>query len=178
VVGVLEQWGTGCRPDPFEGWRDGIEYRADEAYLEDGEYLPLHPVPDGLDIDDVPSGWQPAASMPELLIRTHIRILTVEAKMVTEITEEQAKTAGVHVRQRAAEKHSVGGTLCLTCGKRKDQHVGTVDACPGGYGTCFTDLTYRGGFKYMWNSRHPDLPSAGRPWMWMYGTELVKGDRL
>jgi len=33
---VRETWGVGCRPDPYDGWVDGIEYRADEAYLVDG----------------------------------------------------------------------------------------------------------------------------------------------
>ena len=30
---VRETWGVGSRPDPNEGWVDGLEYKADELFL-------------------------------------------------------------------------------------------------------------------------------------------------
>jgi hypothetical protein len=65
---VCEAWGVGCRPCPREGWRDGIEYQADEALLEDErDGLTLYDVavPDDVDLCDYEGkGWQPAEAMP------------------------------------------------------------------------------------------------------------------
>jgi hypothetical protein len=34
----------------------------------------------------------------------------------------------------------------------------------------------REAFRCMWDSHNPDLLWAEKPWVWMFGTELVKGD--
>lgn len=56
---VRETWGVGSRPDPCGGY-DGIEYRADVAWLEEGDDLPCHKVttPDDICLGDYRSGWK------------------------------------------------------------------------------------------------------------------------
>lgn len=64
-----EVWGVGCRPCPFHGWRDGIEYEADEAWLtDDRDLLPLYCVETPEDVclgDYEGGGWKSASLMPE-----------------------------------------------------------------------------------------------------------------
>ena len=70
-----EVWGVGCRPDPFDGCRDGVEYQADEPLLDDGDDLPLNGVelPDGEDLCEWEGkGWQPAETMPEWASRIRL----------------------------------------------------------------------------------------------------------
>ena len=80
-----EEWGTGCRPCPSEGCYDGIEYKADEFYLDDIEDMPLYKVnhPDDICLDDYPegsTGWQPAKLMPEWASRYTIEITDIRVE--------------------------------------------------------------------------------------------------
>ena len=88
---VAEEWGAGSRPDPFEGWRDGIEYRADEAYLDDVELLPLHAVTLPEDVEDLSEwmgeGWQSANTMPQWASRANARLTSVRAERTGDLWE-------------------------------------------------------------------------------------------
>lgn len=70
-----EVWGVGCRPDPFDGCRDGVEYQADESCLDDGDDLTLYSVepPGGEDLCQWEGkGWQAAETMPEWASRIRL----------------------------------------------------------------------------------------------------------
>lgn len=91
-----ETWGTGVRPDPFEGWRDGVEYRADDIGLDERDILPLHPVdaPDGVDLDAYPHHWMSSAQMPRWASRITIIPTEVRACRLQEVTEDDARAMG------------------------------------------------------------------------------------
>jgi hypothetical protein len=94
---VRETWGVGTRPCPHEGWCDGIEYRADEVYLEDGEYLHLHrvKVPDDKDLDDYRGGWKPSIHMPRWASRILLEVTAVRVERLGQISEPDALAEGV-----------------------------------------------------------------------------------
>lgn len=76
---VPETWGTSTRPDQNEGWRDGIEYKADETG-DDRDLLPLYgvEVPDGIDLESYDGGvWYSPAQMPRFAARLFVRVATV-----------------------------------------------------------------------------------------------------
>lgn len=82
-LAIQEKWGAGTRPCPFEGCRDGIEYRADESFIDELEDLPLYPIDDCsvIDLEDYSGkGWQPAHTMPEEFSRLTIRVSGVKAQ--------------------------------------------------------------------------------------------------
>lgn len=93
---VRETWGVGSRPDPFTGCRDGVEYRADEGLLQEGEALPLWSVepPTGVDLDAIRPGWHSSTSMPRWAARLLLDVVAVRVIRLGEITEEVATSAG------------------------------------------------------------------------------------
>lgn len=92
---VRETWGVGCRPDPHDGWRDGIEYRAD---ADGDESLPLHPAPEGLDLGaHAGKGWRPSIHMPRAVARIVLPVLTVGVARPCDITDREAATEGTEL---------------------------------------------------------------------------------
>jgi hypothetical protein len=96
---VRECWGIGTRPDPHDGWVDGVEYRADETYLVDEhDLLPLRSVetPDGVCLDDYAGGgWRSSSQMPRWASRITLEIVGVRIERVQDITEDEASAEGI-----------------------------------------------------------------------------------
>lgn len=95
---VRETWGVGCRPHPMHGWVDGIEYRADVAYLEDHDTLDLYTpkTPDAFEYDSIKPGWHPSIHMPRWASRITLEITDIRVERVRDITEEDARAEGVN----------------------------------------------------------------------------------
>lgn len=98
LIWCRETWGVGCRPDPYQGWRDGLEYRADESFLQhDCDLLPLHFVtpPEGVDLDEYASGWKSPTQMPRWASRLTLRLTAVRVQRVQEISESDCYAEGI-----------------------------------------------------------------------------------
>ena len=109
VLWCRETWGVGTRPDPHTGWRDGIEYRADCAYLDDGDILPLYPVtpPDDIELDSYHPGWHPSIHMPRWACRLLLEVVGVRVERLHDITSEDIIREGISttLREHDAEIH-------------------------------------------------------------------------
>ncbi len=93
---VRETWGIGCRPDPYSGWVDGIEYKADMAYLDDIESLPLRVV-DDQDLEKYESkGWMSPVTMPRWASQITLEITDIRVERLQDITPEDALREGFH----------------------------------------------------------------------------------
>lgn len=117
---VRESWGVGTRPDPFEGWYDGIEYRADEYGLDEHDLLPLHRVnvPDGVDLDAYRGRWHGATEMPLWASRLAFDVLGSRCEQASDMTEESAWAMGVEALDgwfddAALAKRSVAMMACI-----------------------------------------------------------------
>ena len=99
VLWVRETWGVGSRPDPREGFRDGIEYRADEAGLDEHEDLPLYPAPSHIDLSNMHSGWRPSIHMPRWACRLLLEVTDISAARLSAITDDDIRAEGVTPRE-------------------------------------------------------------------------------
>jgi hypothetical protein len=140
---VRETWGVGTRPDPNAGWVEGIEYRADEEYLEtDSQILPLRVIdvmdlPEGVELDSYSSGkWRPSIFMPRWASRLTLEVLDVSIQRLQDISEEDAIAEGF------------------------EQYENDI---PGGM-EFFTATT---AFEQAWKSKYGAESWEANPWVWV-----------
>lgn len=151
---VRECWGVGTRPNPNEGWIDGIEYRADVALL-DGEHdtllLRRVEVPDGVCLGDFASGrWRPSIHMPRWASRILLDVIDVRVERVQDIDEDGARAEGV--RPFFERFTSIGRDQTLTTGERA------------------ADAEHRASFAVTWDEIYGDVDGLlwkDNPWVWV-----------
>lgn len=145
---VRETWGVGCRPCPVEGWVDGIEYRADEAYLDDIDDLPLYTpeAPPDFYADYDKNGWRPSIHMPRWASRIQLRITDVRVERVQEIGLDDCVAEGCPGHY--APSHPDHG---CTDGMMPDEE-----------------------FAQLWNSIHGDDAWERNDWVWVIEFEVVR----
>ena len=97
---VRETWGVGTRPDPSEGWRDGIEYRADDFGLGEHDDLPLHTVevPEGIDLDTYRGKWRPSIHMPRWVSRITLEVTGVRVERLFDCSTADAIAEGIDIQ--------------------------------------------------------------------------------
>lgn len=148
LLWVKETWGKGTRPCPRQGWRDGIEYRADETM---GEELPLYPAPDGADLDKYEQGWRSPRFMPRWASRMTLRLLDVKVQLLHEITDKDAWEEGIEEWDGALDAAAI-------CRAAKVMGCGFEDA--------------RAVYGALWEKmHHKQAPLASNPWLWCLTTE-------
>lgn len=153
---VRETWGAASRPDPIHGWRDGIEYRADEAFLEGSDLLRLHAVepPDSVCLDSYRPGWHSSTSMPRWAARLLLNVVAVRVQRLQEVTEEQAQAAGV--------PRSESSDPAFTWLGGPERRNG-----PRGGAVAFCHRTAREALATLWSHRYgAHAPWAANPWIW------------
>lgn len=118
-IWVRETWGVGCRPDPFQGWVDGIEYKADEKYIDDIESLPLH-LYEGFDYSKYEGGgWRPSIHMPKAIARIWLRVTDVKVERLQDISEDDAIAEGVEKINDGAFPYKHYGGSTASCADAK-----------------------------------------------------------
>lgn len=95
LLWVRETWGVGCRPDPFEGSVDGIEFKADAKFIDDIESLPLHRYEDFDYGNYDKSGWRPSIHMPKAIARIWLQVTDVRVERLQDIREGDAISEGI-----------------------------------------------------------------------------------
>jgi hypothetical protein len=99
VLWVRETWGIGTRPDPGQGWVDGIEFKADEAFIDEIESLPLYHTDNEalfeLYSNDESKGWHPSIHMPREAARLFLRVTGVRAERVQDISTSDCEREGI-----------------------------------------------------------------------------------
>lgn len=95
LLWVRETWGTATRPCPFQGWRDGIELRADANC--DASILPLYEAepPEGVEMPAHTGRWRPSIHMPRWASRLTLRVTDVRVQRLQDISEADAEAEGV-----------------------------------------------------------------------------------
>ena len=151
---VRETWGVGSRPHPF-GDYEGIEYRADEAFLGKNDHLDCYKVttPDDVCLCDYRSGWRPSIHMPRWASRITLEIADVRVERLHDISEDDAIAEGI-------QKNMTG---CHWCGAPHKAH-----GAPRQHNTpveAFSDL---------WDSINAKTyPWASNPWVWAVSFKRV-----
>ena len=162
---VRETWGIGARPCPVEGGREGIEYRADEGFLEDDiSLLPLYSVdpPDGHTLDEYcKRGWRPSIHMPRWACRLVLPLVSVRVERVQSITEEDAIAEGVpHNSDRPIDK--MWCDTCLGHGVVERYAMGAVRV-----DDCTECDTARKLFRNIWVRLYGQESWDENPWVWV-----------
>ena len=139
---VRETWGVGSRPDPWGGY-DGIEYRADEAWLEDGDDFACHKVetPDDICLGDYSHGWKPSIHMPRWASRIQLEITDVRIERLQDISEEDAKAEGI-----------------------EPELDGWIDYSNPSAQMCLNPID---SFRTLWEAINGNGSWAANPWVWV-----------
>lgn len=95
LIYVRETWGVGSRPDPFVGSVDGFEFKADEAFIDEVESLPIYPC-DGFDFGNYDKkGWRPSIHMPKIAARIWLQVTGIRVERLQDISQEDAQAEGM-----------------------------------------------------------------------------------
>lgn len=168
LLWVREAWGVGCRPDPYDGcWVDGIEYRADEAYLDEHDMLPLRPFRDGFPTElSERSGWRPSIHMPRWASRISLEVTSVRVERVQDISEEDAIAEGLARVTKDGSLFKYG--------------IADRDGLPGNddYGWSWKEWEAdpRQAYRKLWdqiNGRKPGCAWSDNPWVWVVSFKRV-----
>lgn len=147
ILWVRETWGIGARPHPAEGCVDGIEYRADCHRLGEHDLLPLHPIPEGIDVSDVRQGrWIPGIHMFRWASRIDLEVMEVRAQRLQDISEEDAKAEG-----------------CV-----EEPCDDNDRAFKGGSWTAKLQ------FMMLWDSINGEDAFRSNPWIWAYSLKRIR----
>lgn len=145
---VRETWGVGCRPDPSQGWIDGIEYRADVAYLDEHDVLPLYTecVPEDFALEELREGWHPSIHMPRWASRINLEVTGVRVERLQDISDADAVAEGI--------ERSGDGFVRFHPDPADTAHTGTTQD---------PRLAYRG----LWESINGVGSWDVNPWVWV-----------
>jgi hypothetical protein len=158
---VRETWGVGTRPDPFQGWVDGIEYRADQEYLAENELLPINPV-EGFDYEKYQGrGWMPSLFMFKSISRIWLKVTNVRVERLLDISEADAIAEGIQrLLQSRTQMIENGGDLYLDYLAPKEM---------------FNDgLKPRESYFSLWDSINGAGSHKDNPWCWVIEFERVE----
>jgi hypothetical protein len=154
---VRETWGTGTRPDPHDGWHDGLEYRADQIGLDEHDDLPLHIVSEEHDLTGYKKGWHPSIHMPRWASRITLEITQIRVERLQQISEADAVAEGVEC-PRVGQK--CNGQI--QCGDTSREPQDCV--CADGYIVLYKLLWERINGRGSWEKN---------PWVWVLGLKRV-----
>jgi hypothetical protein len=179
---VRETWGVGTRPCPHEGWRDGIEYRADEHCTPEGDLFPLHSVvpPDGVELDDYNNGkWKPSIHMPRWASRITLEVTGVRVERVKSLSDDDAIAEGATVREGVTgylgkepgwcmDWSRVGELSRFASGRQRGKTAPLTEG-----DICLT--TPRAAFGNVWDSVYAaqGLGWDVNPWAWVVGFKVL-----
>lgn len=158
ILWVRETWGVGCRPDPFQGSIDGIEFKADGKYIDDIESLPLH-FYDDFDYGNYDkSGWRPSIHMPKSIARIWLQVTDVRVERLQDISEDDAQAEGTTPR-----RHRCGGFGFYEAGG--DVHECVCQSWEGD-----ADVM---GFKDLWCEINGAESWQANPWTWVISFNVL-----
>ena len=173
---VKETWGVGCRPDPNSGWVDGIEYKADESYLDDIESLPLRVI-DDQDLDKYQrAGWNSPMFMPRWASRITLEITDIRVDRLQDITEDDALAEGIISNEEYEARASEGNLF--PCPRCKGYQV--HEAFGYDYGITEVDCnccdTQKKRYRIVWDSLNAKrgYPWESNPWVWVVSFKVGK----
>jgi hypothetical protein len=158
---VRESWGVGCRPDPNSGWVDGIEYKADEVYLDDRESLHLRVIDDQDLYKYEKEGWSSPIFMPRWASRITLEITDIRVERLQDITEDDAIEEGVEFGSGWEEE----------CGEGYCTGEGWMDYKSFDYG-CSTP---KDSYCTLWDSLNAKrgYPWESNPWVWVVTFKVI-----
>jgi hypothetical protein len=153
---VRETWGIGCRPHPYSGWVDGVEYKADELFIDDDKIsLPLNVIDDRDLYKYEDGGWKSPIFMPRWASRLSLEVTNIRCERLQEITEEDAVAEGI------TERYIAKGGAFTRVSKILHEH-GEVGTLRNGYAVEWTNLNAKRG--YSWDSN---------PFVWVITFKVV-----